>query len=211
MNYYHKFLPNISSVVRPLHRLLEKDVKWDWNEECKVSFKRVKDLVTSEQVLCHYDPELPIRLACDASPFGLGVVLSHKMLDRMERPIAFASRSLNKAERDYVQSNRQRSSRQLEHLSLTNNNIRRETASDKTLSRVYEFVQKGWTVNDDIDLKPYFNQKNALSISQGCLQWGKRTIVPKKFRQQTLELLHYAHPGVVKMIIGKELRMVATY
>ncbi|VDI51049.1 Hypothetical predicted protein [Mytilus galloprovincialis] len=103
MNYYHKFLPNISSVVRPLHRLLEKDAKWDWNEECKVSFKRAKDLVTSEQVLCHYDPELPIRLACDASPFGLGVVLSHKMQDGTERPIAFASRSLNKAERNYSQ------------------------------------------------------------------------------------------------------------
>ncbi|VDI74336.1 Hypothetical predicted protein [Mytilus galloprovincialis] len=294
MNYYHKFLPNISSVVRPLHRLLEKDAKWDWNEECKVSFKRAKDLVTSEQVLCHYDPELPIRLACDASPFGLGVVLSHKMQDGTERPIAFASRSLNKAERNYSQIDKealgiifgvkkfhtylygrkftlitdhmplvsifnpkkgisttsaarlqryalflsgytydieykntnkhtnadalsripQESTeadgeefdavdvfmlKQLEHLSLTNNNIRRETARDKILSRVYELVQKGWTVNDDIDLKPYFNRKNELSISQGCLQWGIRTIVPTKFRQQTLELLHSAHPGVVKM------------
>ncbi|CAC5397393.1 unnamed protein product [Mytilus coruscus] len=89
MNYYNNFLPNISSVVRPLHRLLEKDVKWDWNEECKV--------------LCHYDPEIPIRLACDASPLGLGVVLSHKMQDGTERPTAFASRSLNKAERNYSQ------------------------------------------------------------------------------------------------------------
>ncbi|CAG2213598.1 unnamed protein product [Mytilus edulis] len=294
MNYYHKFLPNISSVVRPLHRLLEKDAKWDWNEECKVSFKRAKDLVTSEQVLCHYDPELPIRLACDASPFGLGVVLSHKMQDGTERPIAFASRSLNKAERNYSQIDKealgiifgvkkfhtylygrrftlitdhmplvsifnpkkgisttsaarlqryalflsgytydieykntnkhtnadalsrmpQESTeadgeefdavdvfmlKQLEHLSLTNNNIRRETARDKILSRVYELVQKGWTVNDDIDLKPYFNRKNELSISQGCLQWGIRTIITTKFRQQTLELLHSAHPGVVKM------------
>ncbi|CAC5358316.1 unnamed protein product [Mytilus coruscus] len=89
INNYHKFLPNISSDVRPLHRLLEKDVKWDWNKECKV--------------LWHYDPELPIRLACDASPFGLDVVLSHKMQDGTERPIAFASRSLNKAERNYSQ------------------------------------------------------------------------------------------------------------
>ncbi|CAG2213160.1 unnamed protein product [Mytilus edulis] len=294
MNYYHKFLPNISSVVRPLHRLLEKDAKWNWNEECQVSFKRAKDLVTSEQVLCHYDPELPIRLACDASPFGLGVVLSHKMQDGTERPIAFASRSLNKAERNYSQIDKEALGiifgvkkfhtylygrkftlitdhmplvsifnpkkgisttsaarlqryalflsgytydieykntnkhtnadalsripqefteadgeefdavdvfmlKQLEHLSLTNNNIRRETARDKILSRVYELVQKGWTVNDDIDLKPYFNRKNELSISQGCLQWGIRTIVPTKFRQQTLELLHSAHPGVVKM------------
>ncbi|CAC5379593.1 unnamed protein product [Mytilus coruscus] len=102
----HKTEDKIKAILdtpepKMLPRLLEKDVKWDWNEECKVSFKRAKDLVTSEQVLCHYDPELPIRLACDASPFGLGVILSHKMQDGTERPIAFASRSLNKAERNY--------------------------------------------------------------------------------------------------------------
>ena len=54
-------------------------------------------------MLCHYDPNIPIRLACDASPFGLGAVLSHELMDGSERPITFASRSLNKAERNYSQ------------------------------------------------------------------------------------------------------------
>ncbi|XP_033733620.1 uncharacterized protein K02A2.6-like [Pecten maximus] len=63
----------------------------------------VKDLITSEQVLCHYNPELPVKLACDASPYGLGAVLSHIMPDDSERPIAFASRSLTKAEKAYSQ------------------------------------------------------------------------------------------------------------
>ena len=38
-------------------------------------------MITSEQVLTHYDPAIPVRLACDASPTGLGAVLSHIMPD----------------------------------------------------------------------------------------------------------------------------------
>ena len=60
-------------------------------------------MITSEQVLTHYDPGLPVRLACDASPTGIGAVLSHVMLDGSERPVAFASRSLTKTERRYAQ------------------------------------------------------------------------------------------------------------
>ena len=60
-------------------------------------------MITSEQVLRHYDPVLPVRLACDASPTGIGAVLSHVMPDGSERPVAFASRSLTKTERKYAQ------------------------------------------------------------------------------------------------------------
>ena len=60
-------------------------------------------MITSEQVLTHYDPNLPLRLACDASPVGIGAVLSHVMSDGTERPIAFASRTLKKTEQKYAQ------------------------------------------------------------------------------------------------------------
>ena len=53
-------------------------------------------------MLTHYDPNLPVRLVCDASPYGLGSVLSHVMTDGTERPVAFASRSLAKSERNYA-------------------------------------------------------------------------------------------------------------
>ena len=54
-------------------------------------------------VLTLYDPALPVKLACDASPTGIGAVLSHVMPDGAERPVAFASRSLAQAERKYAQ------------------------------------------------------------------------------------------------------------
>ena len=60
-------------------------------------------MITSEQVLTHYDSALPVWLACDASPTGIGTVLSHVMPNGSERPVAFASRSLTKTGRKHAQ------------------------------------------------------------------------------------------------------------
>ena len=103
INYYHRFLPNLSTVVHPLTQLLEKNHQWKWTEQCEIAFHKVKEMITSEQVLTHYDPSLPLRLACDASPVGIGAVVSHVMHDVTERPIAFASRILTKTEQKYAQ------------------------------------------------------------------------------------------------------------
>ncbi|CAM4511130.1 unnamed protein product [Leuciscus chuanchicus] len=103
LNYYNKFLPNLSTVLAPVHQLLRKDEKWNWKEEQEVAFAQSKKMIQSVQVLVHYDPQKDVILSCDASPYGLGAVLSHKMPDGSERPIGFMSRTLNQAERNYSQ------------------------------------------------------------------------------------------------------------
>ena len=53
--------------------------------------------------MVHYDLNRELRLACDASSYGLGAVLSHVMDDGQERPVAYASRTLSSSERNYAQ------------------------------------------------------------------------------------------------------------
>ena len=103
VTYYHRFVPNLSTVVAPLNELLHDNVVWNWSESQDRAFQEVKDILTSDLVLCHYDPQLPLKLACDASPYGIGCVLSHVFPDNVERPIAYASRTLRKSEKGYAQ------------------------------------------------------------------------------------------------------------
>ena len=54
-------------------------------------------------MLVHYDPQLPVIVSSDASAYGIGSVLSHRMPDGSEKPVAFASRSLLPVEKKYAQ------------------------------------------------------------------------------------------------------------
>ena len=103
LTYYSKFLPNLSTILHPLYQLLRKDAYWKWGAAQTKSFTASKDLLTSEKCLTHFDSALELTLACDASAYGLGAVLSHKMADGTERPIAYASRTLTASERNYSQ------------------------------------------------------------------------------------------------------------
>ena len=102
LNYYGKFLPNLSTVLAPLHKLLTNYTKWIWRAEQAKAFQEAKDLLRSPRVLVHYDSLRPVVLSCDTSPNGVGAVLSHIMDDNTEKPVAFASRTLSKAESNYA-------------------------------------------------------------------------------------------------------------
>ena len=103
VNYYSKFLPNLATILSPLYALLRKRQKWSWGRNQSKAFDKVKSLLLSSRVLVHFDDALPLILSCDASPYGVGAVLSHLMPNGDERPISFASRTLTETEKKYSQ------------------------------------------------------------------------------------------------------------
>ena len=103
VNYYGRFISQLSTITHPLNQLLKKGTRWVWSKACNKAFLLLKEKLASAEVLAHYDVSLPIKLDCDASAYGIGAVLSHTYSDGSERPIAYASRTLSPAEGNYAQ------------------------------------------------------------------------------------------------------------
>ena len=85
------------------YSLLNKHQWWVRNDKQQVAFQCTKDALQSDALLTHYDPAKPLVLACDASDYGVGAVLSHIVDGGKERPIAYISRTLSAAEKYYSQ------------------------------------------------------------------------------------------------------------
>lgn len=107
IGFYQPFLPDKATIAEPLHRLLDKDRRWSFDKEHREAVDKLKDLLTSDKVLVHYSLQRPVAIVADASPYGCGGVLFHIMEDGTERPVAFYSRTLSKAERNYSQLDRE--------------------------------------------------------------------------------------------------------
>ena len=102
LNYYHRFLPDVATTLEPLHKLLRKGTAWKWSREQQRALETAKELLQSAKLLVHFNSDLELTLASDASNYGVGAVLSHQMPDGTERPIGYVSRSLNTAESNYL-------------------------------------------------------------------------------------------------------------
>ena len=98
--YYSAFIPNLSARTKVLRDMLQTS-NFEWSPEADESYQDVKETLISPQVLMQYDPTLPLILATDASKTGLGAVLSHRLSNGTERPIAYASCSLSSTEQRY--------------------------------------------------------------------------------------------------------------
>ena len=106
-NYYRKFIYKYAQVARPLNELISgenakfKRKKVNWDEKCQLAFDKLKEICSETPILAYPDYHREFRLNTDASELGLGAVLYQLQEDGVERVIGFASRALNKAERNY--------------------------------------------------------------------------------------------------------------
>ena len=100
--WYHRFVPHFSQVAEPLNALKRKGAKFLWTPQCQISFQALKQLLVSPPVLGHPNLNLPFVIYTDASEVGLGAVLVQQTGLGTEEVLAFASCTLNPAERNYT-------------------------------------------------------------------------------------------------------------
>lgn len=101
-NYYRKFIKNFARISRPIVDLLKKDTKFDWTIECMEAIQTLKKALINPPVLRYPDFSLQFDLITDASGECMGAVLEQE-----GRPISYASRSLNAAEKGYSTTERE--------------------------------------------------------------------------------------------------------
>ena len=100
VGYYRKFVSNFAATAKLLYRLTERGREFIWTTECEAAFLKLKSRLVSAPILAFPDFTKIFILDTDASQSGVGAVLS-QLHDGQERVVAYASRVLSKAERQY--------------------------------------------------------------------------------------------------------------
>ena len=81
--------------------MVKKDQKWNWTERLEEAFRELKERFTKVPVLAAPDLDKKIRMEVDTSDYAIEGVLLMECDDRLWRPVAFLSKSLNEMERNY--------------------------------------------------------------------------------------------------------------
>ena len=85
----------------PLNSLLQKEVKFEFDESCKRAFDSLKDMLVSAPIIQAPDWSLPFEIMCDGSDYAVGAVLGLKN-GKASHVIQYASTTLNLAQRNYT-------------------------------------------------------------------------------------------------------------
>jgi hypothetical protein len=99
-SYYRRFVKDFAKIARPLHKVSEKNTKFQWTTECQEAFTKLKHELTSSSILGYPVPGIKFILDTDASDEATGAVLSQEQNGR-EVVIAYFSKSLNTHEKSY--------------------------------------------------------------------------------------------------------------
>ena len=100
-NFYRRFIRNFSHITKPLHKLAQKDFKFEWTSACQTAFDEMKKAITSAPVLRHFDRDREAILETDSSDYVNAGILSQYDDDGVLHPVAFYSKNLAPAECNY--------------------------------------------------------------------------------------------------------------
>ena len=102
VNFCARFVPNLATEAELLRELTRSGNKWDKRRQ--KSFDRVKELMASAQTMAYFNKELETLIQIDASPVGLGAILTQRQENGEFRPVYLASRTLSSVEKRYSQT-----------------------------------------------------------------------------------------------------------
>ena len=188
VNYCGRFIPDLATVSEPLRRLAKSGTPFVFGGEQKKAFQELKQWLACAETLGYFDKDARTEVIADASPVGLGAVLTQKQ-NNGPRVICYASRSLTDTERRYSQTEK-------EALALV-------WACQKFHPYVYGVPFDLVTEHKPLEViygprsKPCAHIASELcSIGQLILR-GTRIVIPKKLRPRVLSLAHEGHLGIV--------------
>jgi hypothetical protein len=100
-NFYRRFIRGFSQIAKPLNTLLKKDVKWSFGNAEQAAFEKLKKLICEEPVLIQPDQTKQFEVEVDTSNYAVGAVLMQRDDKNILHPVAFFSRTMNEAQRNY--------------------------------------------------------------------------------------------------------------
>ena len=99
--FYRTFIKDFSKIFKPLYKLLEKDAKFIWDEDCQKSFEELKAYLTTARIVRAPNWKLLFEVMCDAINLAIGAVLEQR--EEGKPYVAYyVSKTLNEAQRNYT-------------------------------------------------------------------------------------------------------------
>ncbi|KAL2607424.1 hypothetical protein R1flu_025997 [Riccia fluitans] len=107
VGYYRRFIRDFAHIALPLFGLLQTDQTFEWSKDCQVAFDLLRNALVSSPILAVPDWNKPFHVHTDASSFAIGAVLAQPVNGNRDHPIAYISRKLIPAERNYTTTERE--------------------------------------------------------------------------------------------------------
>ena len=101
VGFYRRFIKDFSKIAKPLYKLLEKDAKLVWDEDCQRSFEELKAYLTTAPIVRAPNWKLPFEVMYDTSDLAIGAVLEQRE-EGKPYVVYYASKTLNEAQRNYT-------------------------------------------------------------------------------------------------------------
>ncbi|XP_045452509.1 uncharacterized protein K02A2.6-like [Melitaea cinxia] len=190
INFYHKFLKNAADNLKPLYQLLKNSGKWEWGKEQVEAYEWAKKAIASDQVLVHYNPELPVILSCDASRTSQNNAAA-------DFPSRLPIKNSSEDDKSYLEGNI--NSIVLDNPPVTLTDVAKHTQRDPVLSKVFTYLREGWPKIIDKELLNYKGKERELYLIKDCIIWRDRIVIPNSLKSKVLIELHAGHLGINKM------------